>query len=444
MSQMSTMLEKVMTTLRTPGETRKFLTGAGSVFILQIIGVAAAFAMQAFLARMMTQKAFGDYSFAYNQARLLAYFGTVGLTLSVLKFIPDYLASKDWARLRGTIRAFSIITVAASSVLAIAAIIIFAIFPPSDVDQLTLNIGLLLTPLIALTALYVEMLRSMGSIVKAYGPLNVGQNVLMIVFAGAFTIVSGGLMNVQAITLLGLVLLLIAIYQIVMILRGLPPMSRGVKPAYDIGTWVRVSLPMLLIRGFQVIMERVDIVVIGFMLGAVEVGIYNVASRGANLLSFSLSAVSAITAPRMSPLYNEGRLEELERIVKRAALFSLAISGMFFLGLLIFSTFLLSIFGEVYIIGRNTMMILAVGQLVNAFAGQGGYLLHLTGHQNISGRIYFVSMVMNIVLNIVLIPIYGYEGAALGTAFTAIVQNVWIYIEIRRRLGINPLPLPFG
>lgn len=441
MSQLSTMFEKVMTTLRTPGETRKFLTGAGSVFILQIMGVAAAFIMQAFLARVMSQKFFGDYTFAYNQARLLAYFGTVGLTLSVLKFVPDYIASKDWARLRGTINAFSIITVVASFALGIAAIIVFAIFPPSDVDLTTLNIGLLLTPLIALTALYVEMLRSMGSVVKAYAPLNVGQNVLMIVFAGGFTLISGGLLNVQAIALLGLVLLLIAIYQIAMIMRGLPPMAKGVKAAYDVGTWIRVSLPMLLIRGFQVIMERVDIVVIGFMLGAVEVGIYNVASRGANLLSFSLSAVSAITAPRMSPLYNEGRLEELERIVKRAALLSLAISGLFFIGLVIFANLLLSIFGEEYLVGRNTLMILAIGQLVNAFAGQGGYLLHLTGHQNISGRIYFVSMIMNIVLNIVLIPIYGYEGAALGTAFTAIVQNVWIYIEVRRRLHINPLPI---
>lgn len=441
MGQMFAVLEKAIVALRTPGEQRRFLWGAASVFIIQIGGVGSAYIFQALLARWMSAAPFGDYIYAYNLARLLAFFGTVGLTLSVLKFIPDYLASKDWARLHGTINAFSIITIVASLVLGIAAIIILSIFPPSDVDLTTLNIGLLLTPLIALTALYVEMLRSIGSVINAYAPLNIGQNVLMIVFAGGFSLVTGGLLNVQAIALLGIVLLLIAIYQIAMIFRGLPPMAKGVKAAYDVGTWVRVSLPMLLIRGFQVIMERMDIVVIGFMLGAVEVGIYNVASRGANLLSFSLSAVSAITAPRMSPLYNEGRLEELERIVKRAALLSLVISGVFFVGLVIFANFLLSIFGDDFLVGRNTMVILAIGQLVNAFAGQGGYLLHLTGHQNISGRIYFVSMIMNIVLNIVLIPIYGYEGAALGTSLTAIVQNVWVYFEIRRRLHINPLPI---
>jgi len=443
MSQMSAVFERVVTFLRTPGEQRKFITGAGSVFILQIVGVAAAFVMQAFLARVMTPKEFGDYSYAYNQARLLAYFGSVGLTLSVLKFVPDYLASKNWAKLRGVINAFTIVTILASLALGIAGIIIFAIFPPSNIDMTTLSIGLLLTPLIALTSLYVEVLRSMGHVVKAYGPLNVGQNVGMIVFAGAFTVISGGLMNMQAISLLGVTLLLIAAYQLFSILQGMPKQSRGVKPEYDLRTWVVTSLPMLLIQGFQVIMERVDIVIIGFMLGAVPVGIYNVASRGANLLSFSLSAVSAITAPRMSPLYNEGKLEELERIVQRAALISLAISSVFFIGLVIFAGFLLSLFGEEYIIGRNTLMILAVGQLVNAFAGQGGYLLHLTGHQNISGRIFGISMVFNVVGNIALIPIFGYEGAALATAATAILQNTWIYIEVRRRLHINPLPLPF-
>jgi O-antigen/teichoic acid export membrane protein len=414
-----------------------FLTGTASVFILQIMGLASAYIMQALLARWMGSKDFGDYIYAYNWARLLALFGGLGFTLSTLKFVPTYIMEKSWDKLRGLITTFSLLTLAGSGILTLGAIAVFSVFSPQDIDSTTLMIGLLITPLIALTYLYVEILRGLDSIFVAYSSVAVGQNVLMIIVGGGILLALGALTNIQAISALALVTLLIAAIQLFAIIRSLPAPARTVKAAYETKHWIRTSFPMLLIRSYAILMERVDVLLIGMLLGAVPTGIYAVASRTANLASFALQAVNAITAPQIAPLYKQQKMDELERIARRATQLSTLASFVLFVGLVVFSQLLLSLFGEEYLVGQRTLIILGIGQLVNSSMGPVGFLMHLTDHQHISQRVYGVSMVVNITLNLILIPVLNIEGAALGTTFTIILQNVWMYILVRKYLNID-------
>jgi O-antigen/teichoic acid export membrane protein len=435
-------LSRFFSPASTDSPRRGFLTGTAGVFVLQIAGLASAYFMQALLARWMGSKDFGDYIYAYNWARLLALFGGLGFTLSTLKFVPTYLVEKSWDKLRGLITAFSLITLAGSGILALGMVAIFAIFSPQDIDPTTLMIGLFITPLIALTYLYVEVLRGLNSVFVAYSSVAVGQNVLMIVVAGGMLVTVGALTNVQAISALALVTLLIAAVQLVAIARALPESARTVKPLYETRHWLRTSFPMLLIKSYAIIMERVDVLLIGLILGAVPTGIYAVASRTANLASFALQAVNAVTAPQIAPLYKQQKFDELERVAKRATQLSTLVSMMLFAGLVVFSQLLLSLFGKEYLVGQRTLIILGVGQLVNSSLGPVGFLMHLTDHQHISQRVYSVSMVLNLALNLVLIPTLNIEGAAIGTSLTMIVQNVWMYFLVRKYLHIDTLSLP--
>lgn len=440
MSQVSKTIRKVLTILRTPGERRQFFIETGGVFAIQIGGVGSAFIIQILLARWLGTAAFGDYSFAVSWARLLAIFGSVGLTLSTLKFIPDYIAEEKWGHLRGAFRAFSLVVLVASSILALIAMGVFLVFPPADINLTTLIIGLSLTPLIALVQLYVEYLRGMGHVLIGFAPMRVGQNVGLMVLAG-IAVATGTLTNVVAVSLLGVTFLSILLFQASFTMYRMRKIAAGNEVQYELREWIRTSLPMLLIRGFAVIMNRVDVLMVGLLLGAAPTGIYAVALRTADLTSFSLLAVNAVTSRRISPLYKQGRMEELESIAKRATLVSFFVSMGTFAGIVLFSNFLLSLFGEDFLLGRNTLLILGFGHVVNAAVGPVGFLMHLTGHQNISSRVYGVSMVMNIVLNYVLIQYaqLGIEGAAIATAATMIFQNTWMYIEVRRHLKMSTL-----
>lgn len=442
MSHLIAQLQTRLRRLQQAGEARRFVAGAAGVFGLQVAGVGLAYLMQALLTNLMGERNFGDYIYAYNWARLLAAFGSLGLTLSTMKFIPDYVSDGEWGKLRGTLNAFSIVTLVGSSTLALAALALFNLFPPADIDLTTLNIGLALTPLLALTTLYVVVLRALDTVAWAYGPVNVGQNLLMMLGAGAIALLGGSLVNISAITLLGVVILVVVVVQLVGIAIALPRKARGAQALYDLRVWLTTSLPMLLIRGFTIIMDRVDVLMVGLLLGAVPTGIYAVASRTANLATFPLTAANSIAAPRISPLYNQGRLDELERIVQRATLLSLGGSLVLVIGIVLFSELLLSLFGEAFLAGQRVLVILAFAQLINAAVGPVSFLLSMTGHQALNGRIYAVIVALNIALNYIFVAYtdLGSEGIAIATAVAIIVRNLWLYVAVRRTIGINTLP----
>jgi O-antigen/teichoic acid export membrane protein len=82
------------------------------------------------------------------------------------------------------------------------------------------------------------------------------------------------------------------------------------------------------------------------------------------------------------------------------------------------------------------MMIVIVGKLFSAGAGSVGYLANMTGNQDASARIFGWSAAINVSLNLVLIPQFGIEGAAVATASTTALWNVWLCWIVRRELGI--------
>ena len=69
-------------------------------------------------------------------------------------------------------------------------------------------------------------------------------------------------------------------------------------------------------------------------------------------------------------------------------------------------------FGAEYSAAYLPLVILSIGQLVNAGTGSVAYLLNMSGHEQDTMRVYFVAALVNAVLNFILVPKYGMFGAA--------------------------------
>jgi len=102
---------------------------------------------------------------------------------------------------------------------------------------------------------------------------------------------------------------------------------------------------------------------------------------------------------------------------------------------------MLSWYGEGYEDSYVTMVILLCGQFVNVFAGSVGYLLIVSKNEKYSFIGMGVSVVMNILLNILLIKDYGIEGVAIATAVSMAAWNLIMLYYLRKKTGINPLPV---
>ncbi len=100
-------------------------------------------------------------------------------------------------------------------------------------------------------------------------------------------------------------------------------------------------------------------------------------------------------------------------------------------------------FGKEFISGFRALMIMSFGQFVNAFCGSVGYLLTMTGNQNTFKNIFLLSAILNLILCFLLIPVFGFDGAAMSFSVSMIFWNVVSLLIVKKKFGFVTYYLPF-
>ncbi|BBL81901.1 flippase [Thermus thermophilus] len=432
-------LPQLLSRLRQQDILATLARGAGIAFVIQATGTGLKYLTQVLLARWMGATEYGVYAYAFTWANLLSVFATLGFTTGVLRFVPEYLAKKDWAHMRGLIRRVRQLVLLAGIVLAAVGGLALIVLRSPQMDVSTLLLGMGLVPLLALMSMQMEMVRGMQRIALAYAPPMLLQPVLALGTAFIVLKAMGALTSVATIGAFMLAVLVVLGVQSQGLIRVLPREALLAPPSYETVGWLRVSFPLLLVSGSLIVLNQSDILMIGIFIGPKEAGIYTAATKTAALVSFVLVAVNAIAAPMISEFHAKGDREKLQEMVSAAAQWMFWPSLGATLGLALFGRAVLGFFGPEFAEGYWALVLLALGQLVNASVGPVGYLMSLTGHQNLSAWVYGLSALVNIGLNALLIPIWGLVGAALATMTTMVLWNVWLYALVRRLLGISSL-----
>lgn len=211
----------------------------------------------------------------------------------------------------------------------------------------------------------------------------------------------------------------------------------SVKEKYNKTEWRNSSRSLIFIAASYMVMNQIDILMVGVLLDKEQSGIYGVAARVAILVAYGLHATNLILAPYVSKLYTEKKITNLKLILKKTAKYNLMLSVVLCVSILTFSTEILSVFGDGFVNGKTVLMILCFGQIMNVMAGSTGVLMTMTGNEFSAARIMMAAVVLNIILNILLIPYMGMEGAAVATAAATIFWNVLMLTYSCKRIGIN-------
>lgn len=67
----------------------------------------------------------------------------------------------------------------------------------------------------------------------------------------------------------------------------------------------------------------------------------------------------------------------------------------------------------------------------------------MTGKQKVFSKITMFSGLVNIILNLILIPIYSIDGASIATGFSILITNILGVIYVKRKYNFLPIYLPF-
>jgi O-antigen/teichoic acid export membrane protein len=293
-------------------------------------------------------------------------------------------------------------------------------------------------PLQALLTLNQATFRAIQRITTGYVLPLVVRPLLIMGGIGLFLLIGWPLTDLTAIGLTAFVIGSIVLAMRWTFWRGMATEIISTPPIYETGTWLRVSLPMLLTAGSAIIMKQTDVLMVGSFLGAKEAALYFAATRISTLVAFVLQSVNAVSAPSFAALHAAGDRAGLQRLVTTVSHWIFWPSCGIIAVLVLFAEPVLWLFGPEFTAARWVLIILMGGQVVNAWAGSVVILLNMTGHQNNVATVQVVTVFINILLNVVTIPLFGALGAACSTALTMAMWNIWLYVLVIRKLGIHP------
>ena len=192
---------------------------------------------------------------------------------------------------------------------------------------------------------------------------------------------------------------------------------------------------------FQIGVVWIDTLLLGALASSRDAGIYTAASRYVTVGNFALQAIVLAIGPQLSALLTRQNYDRARAVYQSATCWLMVPAWPVYIGLAIFSPFLLGLFGHDFKSGHTPLTILACAMLFNMATGPVTVVLLMSGKSLWNLVNTTTSLTVNVVLNVLLIPKYGMTGAAIAWTASIVVNNVAPIIEIWVFMRLHPLSL---
>ncbi len=192
--------------------------------------------------------------------------------------------------------------------------------------------------------------------------------------------------------------------------------------------FLQFGLPTIPISIINWIIDSSDRYFIGYLLGAMLVGIYNAAYAIGNLVHVFIMPIQMILYPELARLYDEGDYYTVRLYLSMTIKYYVMIAIPSIIGLFAISKPLLLLFTtKEFLIGSDIIPIIALGAF---FAGLFQITINiflLVKKTKFIFYIQFLSAIINIILNIILISNFGIIGAAYATLISFFIMSTFSY-----------------
>ena len=422
------------------------LKGTVSVLLLYFFSVVFGFVLNYLLIRSAGTADYGTYVYALNLVTLIAGFAVMGTDNLLVKNLAVYKDQANISLFKGLLL-FAIGFTLLFSLLA-GLVSIFAFDSLPALNSLSwYDLVFLFFIILPFTSVIIVFQSSFQGLSKPFLSQfadKLLRPLLFIVIVAIFFILgrylsASELVMINSAVLLVTVLVLFAVHHRVVI-KTLAPVAVQLKTI----PWLRISFSFFLLDVLYNINSRVDIFLIGILRNdPTEVAACNIVIKLAELVGIGLFLVNMLLAPLVSKYIVKNEIPKLQEAVTYTARLALFISLPLFIFLLIFGNKVLGLFDVASAASFKSLMILSFAQLINVFMGSVGVILSMSGNQRYSIYTLAVSIVLNIVLDIILIPRMGLMGVAIASGTSLILWNFLLYMIVRKKTNLKTTGLKF-
>ena len=401
---MATLISKFQNKLVKDPHFAEIIKGSSAAFILRIVGIAAGYVFTLLVTRTMGAKAWGIFALSLVVLQIASVIGRLGMDTALLRFTAEHTAKCEIGTLKEIYKKALTLVVTFSVLIAISVyflspILANKVFHKPYLTNYFRIVSFIIIPFVLLW-IHSESIRGLKKI-KEYMLLQQSGIFLIavILFLVGLAFIKSHFLPIVSYSISILILTITSIYLWRKYLTNLFITSKTSTPSTTSKTSYQsilsVSIPMLFSSSLALIMGWTDTIMLGMFRSAQEVGMYNVALRVSMITSISLMAINTIAAPKFAEFWGKGDIKGLAKVAQQSTKLIFWTSFPILLLFLIFPKPILGIFGEEFKAGTVALMILTVGQFVNAAAGSVGYILQMTGHQKFHQNVVLIGAIIN-------------------------------------------------
>ena len=176
------------------------------------------------------------------------------------------------------------------------------------------------------------------------------------------------------------------------------------------------------------------------LLGLSQTGIYTTAFYIGMIIEIPRRAISQISIPFISENIKNQNFNKIEVYYREISLHQTLIGVLFYLLIIINLDQIFNLIPnyESFISGKNVVYIIGFTKLIIMFFSFNSEIISLSKYYRFTVITIIILAIISIALNLLLIPIFGIEGAAYASLISISIFNLVKFIFLKIKMKISP------
>ena len=206
----------------------------------------------------------------------------------------------------------------------------------------------------------------------------------------------------------------------------------------------KYSLLIIVAGSIALVLLDIDKVMIGKYLPIEQVAYYNVAIFMATVIVVPLRSMHQIVYPLTAKLLNENKKEELRVLYQKSSLTLFVVSGLIFLLILLNLNQIYELIPSPYRAGVIVVSLISISKLFDNLLGINNAILYNSDYYRLTIVLGVFLAILTVVLNMIFIPIYGINGAAVATVISLLLYSVAKIVVVKWKFKMQPFTTETG
>lgn len=193
----------------------------------------------------------------------------------------------------------------------------------------------------------------------------------------------------------------------------------------------------------SLLISSIDKIIVNDKLGLELAGVFAIATYFGSVIQIPARSILRVSSSVIADSWKTSDLDNIRSIYHKTCLNQFIIGVLFLMAIWVNIDPLIALFPPQYAAGKYVIILMSLGYLFDMATGANGIIIATSKYFRFDTYFMFLLLIVTILTNLALIPIYGITGAALASCMTYFIFNLLRYLFIWRKFDMQPYDLSF-